>query len=171
MNRERYLQEIDAVNAAGKYHPTWESLSTHPVPDWYREKRLGIFLHWGVFSVPAYHDWYARNMYIKGSPEYEYHCQHYGQPKDFGFKDFIPQFKMGEAVPGSGGGLHRAGGGASRRLPELPERAVSLERGGNGPAPGHHGRFAGGGGARGHDAGRIEPPRGALVVPGAWAGV
>ena len=67
MNRERYLQEIDAVNAAGKYHPTWESLSTHPVPDWYREKRLGIFLHWGVFSVPAYHDWYARNMYIKGS--------------------------------------------------------------------------------------------------------
>ena len=53
MNRERYLQEIDAVNAAGKYHPTWESLSTHPVPDWYREKRLGIFLHWGVFSVPA----------------------------------------------------------------------------------------------------------------------
>ena len=42
MNRERYLQEIDAVNAAGKYHPTWESLSTHPVPDWYREKRLGI---------------------------------------------------------------------------------------------------------------------------------
>ena len=72
MNRERYLQEIDAVNAAGKYHPTWESLSTHPVPDWYREKRLGIFLHWGVFSVPAYHDWYARNMYIKGSPEYEY---------------------------------------------------------------------------------------------------
>ena len=55
MNRERYLQEIDAVNAAGKYHPTWESLSTHPVPDWYREKRLGIFLHWGVFSVPAYH--------------------------------------------------------------------------------------------------------------------
>ena len=33
-------------------------------------------------------------MYIKGSPEYEYHCQHYGQPKDFGFKDFIPQFKM-----------------------------------------------------------------------------
>ena len=94
MNRERYLQEIDAVNAAGKYHPTWESLSTHPVPDWYREKRLGIFLHWGVFSVPAYHDWYARNMYIKGSPEYEYHCQHYGQPKNFGFKDFIPQFKM-----------------------------------------------------------------------------
>ena len=74
MNRERYLQEIDAVNAAGKYHPTWELLSTHPVPDWYREKRLGIFLHWGAFSVPAYHDWYARNMYIKGSPEYEYHC-------------------------------------------------------------------------------------------------
>lgn len=66
MNRERYLQEIDAVNAAGKYHPTWESLSTHPVPDWYREKRLGIFLHWGVFSVPAYHDWYARNHVHQG---------------------------------------------------------------------------------------------------------
>lgn len=179
MNRERYLQEIDAVNAAGKYHPTWESLSTHPVPDWYREKRLGIFLHWGVFSVPAYHDWYARNMYIKGSPEYEYHCQHYGQPKDFGFKDFIPQFKMEAFDPQAWVKLFREAGadyivpvaehhdGFQNYRSELSHwNAAEM-----GPAPGHHGRFAGGGGACGHDAGRVEPSRGALVVPGAWAGV
>lgn len=94
MDRAAYLARIDQVNREGRYHPDWDSLATHPVPDWYREKRLGIFLHWGVFSVPAYHDWYARNMYIKGSEEYEYHLKHYGAHRDFGFKDFIPDFTM-----------------------------------------------------------------------------
>lgn len=94
MDRAAYLARIDQVNREGRYHPDWDSLATHPVPDWYREKRLGIFLHWGVFSVPAYHDWYARNMYIEGSEEYEYHLKHYGPHKTFGFKDFIPSFTM-----------------------------------------------------------------------------
>lgn len=94
MDRQAYLERIDRVNREGKYQPTWESLAQHPIPAWYEQKRLGIFLHWGVFSVPAYHDWYARNMYIKGGPEYEHHVRHYGDPKDFGFKDFIPRLTM-----------------------------------------------------------------------------
>ena len=99
MDRQLYLAQIDRVNREGKYHPDWDSLAKHPVPAWYREKRLGIFLHWGVFSVPAYHDWYARNMYIKDSEEYKWHLEHYGDPKDFGFKDFIPDFKMDKFDP------------------------------------------------------------------------
>ena len=99
MDRQLYLAEIDRVNREGKYHPDWDSLAKHPVPAWYREKRLGIFLHWGVFSVPAYHDWYARNMYIKDSEEYKWHLEHYGDPKDFAFKDFIPDFKMDKFDP------------------------------------------------------------------------
>ena len=179
MNRERYLQEIDAVNAAGKYHPTWESLSTHPVPDWYREKRLGIFLHWGVFSVPAYHDWYARNMYIKGSPEYEYHCQHYGQPKDFGFKDFIPQFKMEAFDPQAWVKLFREAG-ADYIVPVAEhhdgfQNYRSELSHWNAAEMGPHRDIMGDLLVEAERAGmtvrRIEPPRGALVVPGAWAGV
>jgi len=99
MDRAAYLERIDRVNREGKYHPDWDSLAGHPIPAWYEQKRLGIFLHWGPFSVPAYHDWYARNMYIQGSPEYEHHLAHYGLHKNFGFKDFIPLFTMEKFDP------------------------------------------------------------------------
>ena len=94
MDKQRYLAQIDRVNREGKYHADWESLAKYTVPDWYRDTKLGIFLHWGPFSVPAFHDWYARNMYIKGTDEYEYHLKTYGPHKSFGYKDFIPQFTM-----------------------------------------------------------------------------
>lgn len=99
VDRKAYLEQIDRVNREGRYHPDWESLSTHPIPDWYREKRLGIFLHWGPFSVPAYHDWYARNMYIEGSDEYKHHLEHYGSHKEHGYKEFIPQLTMEKFDP------------------------------------------------------------------------
>lgn len=110
MDRQQYLEQIDRVNREGKYHPDWDSLAEHPIPAWYKEKRLGIFLHWGVFSVPAYHDWYARGMYIKDSEEYKHHLAHYGDPKDFGFKDFIPDFKMDQFDPQLWIKLFRAAG-------------------------------------------------------------
>lgn len=99
MTHEEYLALIDQVNAQGPWHADWNSLSSHPIPAWYKEKRLGIFLHWGVFSVPAYHDWYARNMYIQGSAEYEHHLQHWGAHKDHGWKDFIPLWTMENFEP------------------------------------------------------------------------
>ncbi len=110
MDRKAYLAQIDRVNAHGPYHPDWDSLASHPVPEWYRQKRLGIFLHWGPFSVPAYHDWYARNMYIKDSPEYKYHLEHYGPHRDFGFKDFIPSFTMERYDPAEWVRLFREAG-------------------------------------------------------------
>ncbi len=99
MDRQVYLSQIDRVIANGPYKADWASLAERPVPAWYREKRLGIFLHWGPFSVPAYHDWYARNMYIKDSPEYEHHRKHWGAHKDFGYKDFIPMLTMEKFDP------------------------------------------------------------------------
>ena len=110
MNRSAYLALIDRVNAEGPYHADWDSLANHPIPAWYAGKRLGIFLHWGVFSVPAYHDWYARNMYIKDSPEYQYHLEHYGPHKDFGWKDFIPMFTMEKFDPDAWTQLFREAG-------------------------------------------------------------
>lgn len=99
MARQAYLNHIDNMINKGRYQATWDSLAEHPLPDWYASQRLGIFLHWGVFSVPAYHDWYARNMYIQGSPEYEYHRKTYGPQDQFGFQDFIPSLHMREFDP------------------------------------------------------------------------
>lgn len=99
MDRKLYLAQIERVNAQGPYHADWDSLAAHPIPAWYAGKRLGIFLHWGVFSVPAVHDWYARGMYIQGSDEYKHHLAHYGAPKDFGWKDFIPMLTMEKFEP------------------------------------------------------------------------
>lgn len=90
-NKEKELLEIvDSVIAAGPYAPNWASLMDAPVPKWFRERKLGIFTHWGPYSVAKYHDWYSRNMYIPGTPEYEHHLKHWGSHKEFGYKDFIP---------------------------------------------------------------------------------
>ncbi len=89
-----YLEEIDRVIARGPYEATWESLSAYEPPVWYRKAKFGIFIHWGIYSVPAFgSEWYSRNMYVQGSPEYEHHLATYGSHKEFGYKDFIPMFR------------------------------------------------------------------------------
>ena len=83
--------------SAGKndpYKSTWESLSRYTVPDWFRQAKLGIFIHWGVYAVPAFGDeWYPRHMYQKDRPEYDHHRKTWGPQSKFGYKDFIPMFK------------------------------------------------------------------------------
>ncbi len=81
------------------YEPTWESLEKHPVPAWFEDAKFGIFIHWGVYSVPGwapkgkYAEWYPRNMYVEGSPTNKYHTEKYGDPREFTYNDFIPMFK------------------------------------------------------------------------------
>jgi alpha-L-fucosidase len=75
------------------FQPTWESLRGFQIPEWYINAKFGIFIHWGVYSVPAFgNEWYPRRMYLEGSAEYEHHRQTYGPHTEFGYKDFIPQF-------------------------------------------------------------------------------
>ena len=94
MTTQEYLNRIDQVIEAGKYKDNWASLSHHKVPDWYMHDKLGIFIHWGIYSVPANGgEWYSRTMYDKNCNEYEHHRRTYGEHKDFGYKDFIPMFK------------------------------------------------------------------------------
>lgn len=91
---ENYLKTIEDVIDRGPFQPTWESLSAYETPRWYQDAKFGIFIHWGVYSVPAFgSEWYSRNMYIQGSPEYEHHMKTYGRQSEFGYKDFIPMFK------------------------------------------------------------------------------
>ena len=95
-----YLSEIEKVIQEGPYKDSWESLSEYQVPNWYEKKKFRIFIHWGVFCVPAFgSEWYPRNMYIQGEKEYQHHIETYGQHKEFGYKDFIPLFKAEKFDP------------------------------------------------------------------------
>lgn len=82
------------VSAQERYQATWESLKKYQTPDWYRDAKFGIFIHWGVYSVPAFgSEWYPRQMYQQGSDEFTHHIQTYGPQNKFGYKDFIPLFR------------------------------------------------------------------------------
>ncbi|GAF63432.1 alpha-L-fucosidase [Bacillus sp. TS-2] len=92
--KQDYLEIINKVIENGSFKDNWNSLSQFELPTWYQKAKFGIFIHWGVYSVPAFgNEWYSRNMYIQGSKEYEHHLNTYGAHQDFGYKDFIPQFK------------------------------------------------------------------------------
>lgn len=92
------------------YDATLTSLNQHPLPQWYADAKLGIFVHWGLYSVPgwaevnrpkviapgdeakynAYAEWYYNTLRIPGSPTQAYHREHYGA--DFNYYDFTPIF-------------------------------------------------------------------------------
>ena len=60
---------VSSKAAAHPYEPTWESLKHYQVPEWYRDAKFGIFIHWGVYCVPAFgNEWYPRNMYLPTQP-------------------------------------------------------------------------------------------------------
>jgi hypothetical protein len=71
------------------FQPNWESLSQYKCPEWYKNAQFGIFIHWGVYSVPAFgSEWYPRHMYDDttqwGDNYYQYHVQKSGTPDQFG---------------------------------------------------------------------------------------
>jgi len=93
------------------YEPTLESLNRHPLPEWYADAKLGIFIHWGLYSVPGwaplvhpehdfqsidyimhnpYAEWYLNSMRLDGSPTQAYHREHYGANYDY--YNFAPIF-------------------------------------------------------------------------------
>ncbi len=100
MDRQAYLLEIEKVIAQGPYSDTWDSLCEHETPKWYQKGKFGIFIHWGPYCVPAFaNEWYPRNMYRKGSLEYQHHVKTYGPLDTFGYKDFIPMMKAEKFDP------------------------------------------------------------------------
>ena len=102
------------------YEPTWESVRTHPLPDWYADAKLGVFIHWGLFSVPGwapqvddvqqvlkdggpaglfrdnpYAEWYRNSMQVEGSPTWQHHRETYGA--DYPYDGFVEPFDAGTA--------------------------------------------------------------------------
>ncbi len=79
---------------AGLFEPTWQSLaSQYHCPEWFRDAKFGIWAVFGPQCQPEDGDWYARNMYIQGTPQNKFHVAHYGPPSQFGFKDVIHEWK------------------------------------------------------------------------------
>src|SRR5258708_5723482 len=87
------VSRVDAVAEKGPFRANWGSLGAFQVPKWYQDAKFGIFIHWGVYSVPGFDsEWYPRNMYIEGSKVFKHHLETYGPQSKAGYKDFIPQF-------------------------------------------------------------------------------
>jgi alpha-L-fucosidase len=83
---------------SGPFQPTWESLKqNYRVPRWCIEAKFGLFLHWGLYAVPAHHnEWYEKHMY---GAERQWHQEHFGSQDKFGYKDFIPRFTVEKFDP------------------------------------------------------------------------
>jgi alpha-L-fucosidase len=77
-----------------KYTADFASLANHnQQPDWFQDAKLGIYFHWGVYSVPAFgNEWYPRRMHFKDDITYAHHLSKYGHPSEFGYHDFVPMF-------------------------------------------------------------------------------
>ncbi len=85
-----------------KYEPNWASLDSRPIPPWFEDAKFGIFIHWGVYSVPAwirvregkyasYAEWYEARVMGELKEDEDFHEKHFG--KDFEYRDFAPLFK------------------------------------------------------------------------------
>lgn len=84
----------------GLFQPSWESLvSQYQCPDWFRDAKFGIWAHWSAQCVPEQGDWYARQMYIQGHSQYNYHVKTYGHPSKFGFMEIENLWKADKWEP------------------------------------------------------------------------
>lgn len=111
VQRRTILDAVDRIGHDGPYRPEWESLQKYEVPEWYKDAKFGIFIHWGVYSVPSFgNEWYPRNMYREGSDEYKHHIATYGLQDKFGYKDFVPMFKAEHFDPAAWARLFKDAG-------------------------------------------------------------
>ncbi len=102
------------------YKASWESLDSRPIPPWFSRAKFGIFIHWGIYSVPAwkgieseryasYAEWYYSNVIgddEKGGEKF--HRRNFGEA--FEYRDFAPLFKAELFEPGKWAELFKAAG-------------------------------------------------------------
>lgn len=82
-----------------RFEPTFESLKQYKCPEWFRDAKFGIWAVWGPQSVLEQGDWYARQMYIEGHPQYLHHLKTFGHPSKHGYKDIIQLWKAEKWEP------------------------------------------------------------------------
>lgn len=93
----------------GPFEASWKSLKEHySIPEWFEDAKFGIFMHWGVYTVPAAgSEWYPKHMY---NGMLDYHTEKWGRPGEFGYKDFIPLFKAEKFDPAAWAALFEEAG-------------------------------------------------------------
>jgi alpha-L-fucosidase len=97
----------------GPFQPSWDSIGAHyKDPEWFRDAKFGIMMHWGVYSVPAHgSEWYERYMYDANNKAFTaWHTEHFGPPEKFGYKDFFPMFTAARWNPDEWAQLFRDAG-------------------------------------------------------------
>jgi alpha-L-fucosidase len=97
---------------AGPFQPTWESIQqNYKDPEWFRDGKFGIMMHWGIYSVPAHgSEWYVRYMYGGNAGIMQWHTEHYGPPTKFGYKDFLPMYTAAKWDPDAWAQLFKKAG-------------------------------------------------------------
>lgn len=101
MSLSSEAQRSDMTVEAGPFQPTWESLSGWECPEWYKNVKFGMWAHWGPQCEAEDGDWYAREMYFKGSQQWNWQTSHFGSPETFGLKDLIHVWKAENWNPDS----------------------------------------------------------------------
>ena len=83
--------KLDLPITSGPYEPTWKSIEANysGTPEWLRDSKFGIWIHFGPQSAGESGDWYARKMYVEGTPAYENHLKNYGHPSEVGYKEVL----------------------------------------------------------------------------------
>lgn len=93
--RNRLLKEAQRQENEGPFRPDWASLMKYQQPQWYKDAKFGIFIHWGIYSVAAAeNEWYPRNMYRPSEGAYKNFRDHFAKGDESkGYKDLIPLFR------------------------------------------------------------------------------
>lgn len=94
------MRRVEEQNEAGTYQATWQSLDSHALPEWFADAKFGMFIDWGLYSIPGYApsgypDWYLHRMLYGDT--IEYHAETWGE--DFLRDDFIPLFTAADYDP------------------------------------------------------------------------
>ncbi len=105
------LKDIPAA-PAGPFKESWDSIAqNYKDPDWFRDAKFGIMMHWGIYSVPAHgSEWYVRYMYGGNAGIMQWHTEHFGPPTTFGYKDFLPMFTAANWDPDAWAALFKKAG-------------------------------------------------------------
>ncbi|QZT37831.1 alpha-L-fucosidase [Halosquirtibacter xylanolyticus] len=95
-------------------NPSWDELKSRPYPQWFKDAKLGIFIHWGLYSVPSmaskegYAEWYLRGVQLQDSARLDFQHRIYGD--DFTYRDFKTLFKAELWDPNQWAHLFKASG-------------------------------------------------------------
>jgi alpha-L-fucosidase len=103
---------VAAQQDGGPFEPTWDSIrANYSVPQWFLDGKFGIFIHWGVYSVPAHvSEWYSKYMYGNNAQITQWHAETFGPQDRFGYKDFVPMFEGEKFDPNAWAELFKKSG-------------------------------------------------------------